>query len=362
MKRKITKIILASLIVLLIALISTLFMPFTRKESDKLNSYEYVIRDSISNRNAKIVDIAMLGAHDAFSSDISYNSIPNSNEEGIFNNKLVNTFGKGLVIRMSKAQIASAKELLYAGVRYFDVRITKLNGTYYTMHGYTSNTLESYLKDIVDFLSDHNGEFIIFDIQHFFTETGTNYELSKSDYEDLLNFMLNIKNDKGYSIIDYTNYDSSSPIGDLRYFNITNNGSTAGAIILASTDEFNCIYDRWHSIRSHWHETNSTKELLNGIENEFETLETATYYDDLLRVNQAQKTGFLMNASLIRSFNNWSLINFANDFNKILVSDEERFKRWLTNMPIIMVDYSTSKKGDFNTKANEYIIEYNKNL
>ena len=186
--KKTKKIILFSCLALLVLLISTLYMPFTRKSTKANTQFEYVLRDGIKNPNAKLVDIAMLGAHDAFSSDIKMSSKPNVNEDGIANNKLVNTFAKGLVVRMSKAQIASPKEMLYAGVRYFDARITKIDDIYYTCHGYLSNKLEEYVRPIVEFLKDHPTEFIIFDIQYFYTKDAINYEIEEEEFQKLFDY------------------------------------------------------------------------------------------------------------------------------------------------------------------------------
>jgi len=354
--------VLIIILMILILLFSTLSMPFTRKSNDKMErNYEYILSESIDNRNARVIDIAMLGAHDAFTCDLNYSSEPNINEDGIFNKDVVNALAKGFSIRMSKAQVSSAKELLYSGVRYFDVRVTKIDDEYYTMHGYLSNKLSVYVQEIVDFLGTHNGEFIIFDIQHFFTENGSNYDLSKEEYEDLVLYLMNIKNDSGKSLIDYTNYDSSGDISELRYSNITRDKKTAGAIILAKTSDFPCIYDRDKNIRSNWHNTNSNEKMIDGINSEYEYLCENEKYSNILRVNQAQKTGFISDITLIKSMCNWSLINMANNFNKTLVNNED-FSKWLNNLPIVMVDYSDSTKGDFNKKANEMIIEFNKNL
>ena len=101
--------------------------------------------------------------------------------------------------------------------------------------------------------------------------------------------------------------------------------------------------------------------MIDSINKEYEYLKEKNERNVLV-VNQAQKTGFIMNTSLIRSINNYSLINFANKFNAILVKDEDRFKDWLSTMPIFMVDYVTSTKGKFNELANKYIMDYNKTL
>ena len=52
----------------------------------------------------------------------------------------------------------------------------------------------------------------------------------------------------------------------------------------------------------------------------------------------------------------------ANGINYKYTKDEDTFKKWLSEMPIFMVDYSTSNKKDFNKLANKYIKEYNESL
>lgn len=369
------KLIIFIPIIIIVLLFSTLFMGFSYSNSKThKDNYEYILKDSLDDKNPRVVDIAMLGAHDAFSSNINLSSKPNINEGGIVNNGIVNALGKGLVVRMSKAQSASAKELLYAGVRYFDVRITYIDNEYYTHHGYISDKLEVYIRDILDFLKSHKGEFIIFDIQHFHKENKSNNDLSKDDYESLLRYILSIKNDDDKSLLDYVYYNSSNKsIGELTYYDVTNNKRDAGVIILAKTNDFSSVYYRdgdasyennnYTSIRSYWHNLNSTKEMFESMEYEMEYIKDN--YDNLknvLRVNQAQKTGFITNISIVRSLLRFSILDMANDFNSKLVKDESMINEYLKYMPIVMVDNAISRKGNFNTKINEYIIKYNKNI
>ena len=117
----------------------------------------------------------------------------------------------------------------------------------------------------------------------------------------------------------------------------------------------------YENIFSLWHQTNSTKELIKGIDEEASYLRNNDY-SNILRVNQAQRTGFMMNIKLIKSLCDFSIINMAKSTNKELVKDEKRFFEYLEVMPIFMVDYSTSNKKDFNKLANKYIKEYNESL
>lgn len=367
MKKKIIKRSILSLVALiLVFVIVTLECAFIRSEDDTLGGYENVIGSSVSNRNAKVVDIALLGAHDAFTDNINYSSAVNPNEDSIAQNGIVKALGTGLIVKFSKAQIASAKQMLYKGVRYFDVRVTKVDDEYYTHHMLISNTLSTYVKDIVDFLKDHPREYVIFDIQHLITSDNENFNCSKEDYEDLFNYL------DDYGLMDYVNYDNC-PLENLTYSLVTENKTKGGVILLAKTNDFSYVYSRdgdasydasrvYKSVRSYWHNKNSESQMIEGMKTEYNFIRQHSEYKKIFRINQAQQTAFITDLSIVRSLFKWSLIGMANNFNATLVSDKERFIKYLEAMPIVMVDYATSSKGNFNTLANTYIGEYNKTL
>ena len=359
------------ILLILLILILTLFMPFSFVNKKVNNDYEYVFRDNITNVNAKVVDIKMLGAHDAFTEGIKMNSKPNTIEGGIVTNKFINLFAKGLVVRMTKTQNVSAEKMLLAGVRYFDVRATKIDDKYYATHGYIGKEIIEYVKEIVDFLGSHNGEFIIFDLQHFYTPDGKNYDVSSSEYQSFLDYMNEYENDKGKSILDYVHYNANNTnLKDLTYQDVI--GNDAGIIILAKCDNNQYFYFRdkdatmkeerqYYSIRSYWHEENNTNKILESIQKEYDFI-TNHNFEGVLRVNQAQKTGFIMNLKIVRSLFSWSVMDMANSFNAKMVKDKDKFMTYLDAMPIYMADYCTSNKGNFNELVNEYIALANKNL
>lgn len=374
MKKKIIKIVLFSLLGLILLMFLSASIPFNfvGKVREKDLKYEYVMKDVFSDKNPKVTKIAMLGAHDAFSSDINFSSKSNSNEDGIVTSKVFGIFAKGLVVRMSKAQNATCKELLYSGVRYLDARVSFIDGEYYCVHAYRSGLFKTYLQDTVDFLATHPGEFIIFDIQAFYTPNGANRELPDEDYVALFDFIATIKNSDDKSLLDYVYYDSENDeIDNLYYNDVTNNKTSAGAIILTKSSASKYAFDRdgdatdkktyYWTIRSYWHEDNGVSNLLKDIDKEYNYLKENPR-DDIFVVNQAIQTGFLTNPKIIRSCLNWSILKMAKDLNKQLVKDETRFKNWLSVMPIFMTDYTTSRYGNFNELANKYILEYNETL
>ncbi len=374
-RRLFWKIFLPIIAVLFVGLELVLLLPTSFVSTKKNDQYEYTLNGVISeDSNPRVVDIAFLGAHDAFTDGISFTSKRDTTQSGILGNAAVHTLGKGVVVRLSKTQNASAKEMLYAGTRYFDVRISEIDGVYYTAHSAISDKLEVYVQDIVDYLDDHVGEIIIFDIQHFYTADGENYELSSEVYSDLLTYMSTITNESGKSILDYCYYDSTTDsLGSLTYNEVTQDRTTSAVIMMAKVEGIKEFYPRdgdasyeiteYTSVRSLWHETNSMGDLFSGIQMEYEYLvENYDSYSSVFRVNQAQRTGFLSSAKLINSLFEWDLLNMAQKTNAKIIENEERFKNWLTVMPIVMVDYVTSNKSNFNELANQYIKEYNETL
>lgn len=361
----------SSLFSVLLILILTLFMPFSFVSKKANDNYEYVMKDTINNLNARIVDIKMLGAHDAFTEGINMSSKANTIEGGIVTNKFVSIFAKGLVVRMTKTQNVSAKQMLMAGVRYFDVRATKIDDKYYATHGYIGKDIKEYVEEIVDFLGSHDGEFIIFDLQHFYTPDGKNDDLDEIEYQYFFDYMNKYKNDKGKSILDYVHYNANiDALSNLTYQKVI--GSDAGIIILAKCDNNEYAYYRdkdasfyearnYYTIRSYWHEENKTKKLLESMQKEYDFV-TSHNFSDVLVVNQAQKTGFFTNIKIIRSMFSWSLMDMAKSFNKKMIKDKDQFMKYLDAMPIYMADYVTSNKGNFNKLVNEYIMEANANL
>lgn len=285
--------------IILILFFLTLLMPHTFVNKKAINdTYSNVLKDSVTNMDALITDIALLGAHDAFSSKINMKSKPNVVENSLFGNKLVNTLGKGLVVRLSKSQTVGASSLFNAGVRYFDIRITKYEDEYYTTHGYLSDKLENYLQDLVECFAGVTGEYVVLDFQHYYLDDKSNYSIDILEYNKLLDFIGTIKNSVGKSLIDYINYDTlTDSIGSLTYGKVTNNGSDNGVIIISKVKDNNLIYSSNDNIRSNWHETNSVNELLEGITEEYNSLKENP--SEKLVVNQAQLTGFIADKTLL---------------------------------------------------------------
>lgn len=348
-----------TLLVLLIAIIAICAIPYsfvTDKQGEDFSSimYENIY---LQNNNPKVTEVAMLGAHDAFSSSINYSSEVDPAESGIVANKVVSAFLKGFIIRSSVAQKSDATKLLNSGVRYLDVRISYFNDSWYTKHALISGELKYYLLDVLDFLNNNKGEFIVFDIQHAYLE--------EKSYEELFSYIDSVKLD-GYSLFDYVNYQSNMHLEDIHYNDVTSNATKSGVVILAKnsnpSDYEGKFFIYEDSIRSVWHDKIKDEDMLNGINQEYLTLKNDSNLDrNKFRVNQAQKTSQINKDGIIQTIFSWSLLRMAQRFNIVLVENAD-FEEWLEVMPIFMVDYSDSNNQEFNEKVIDKINKYNREL
>lgn len=329
------------------------------------DDYSDVIREGVGSNNPHVVDIAMLGAHDAFSQKINGRSKidPAEDSGSILRNPVAKVLASGLFVRLARAQLDGPATMLRLGVRYFDVRISDVEGEWYTKHGLLSAPLSQYLDEFIPFLKNNPGEFIIFDMQHIYFDGLT--------FADLWTYLEGYEVD-GFSLIDFVHFNSNmTALSNLTYDDVTEDGTTAGVVILAKTPvtiDQPYHYERGSgegagmlSIRSVWHETSDTETMLTGIRREVEAISGSNAYDGIFRVNQAQKTGKYSGSDVVDTLLGWSLIDLARVFNPILVNQED-FTDWLSAMPIVMVDFSTSSKQNFNQIVNDTLIEYNRSL
>lgn len=341
-------------LVLAIGFIGQASFDFTRDVFTQ-NDYSNIMRDNIQN-NPRVVDVAMLGAHDAFSNNISRRSDVDPQEDAgsILNNGPVRALAGGMFVRVARAQKSAAYELCVHGVRYFDVRVTRHNDDWYTMHGLISDRLEDYLLDIVRFLDKTDGEFIVFDIQHA--------HVGDSSMDALFAYIDSVRyNDK--SLFDFVAYDPINiPLAQLRYDDVVQGGSGAVVLAVAKQQARYGYYEYDTSMRSVWHNKNSEREMLDGIDAEYRALvENPALDRDKFRVNQVQMTGKYSADSIARTIFGWSLLDMANGFNAQLLEQPD-FTNWFGVLPILMTDYADSMKGDFNDRVIAAINDFNRAL
>ncbi len=299
----------------------------------------------------KIIEISMLGAHDAFSHEIDiFSPVDNSSADGLMQG-FVGRLIKGFSIRQSKTQVVGASDLLKSGVRYLDMRLSfnEEEGEYYTVHNYFSTPLTDVLEELETFLADNPGEFIVLDIQHVY---GVDYD-SETDFLEVYSYF------EDTELLEYTYPDNLKPLFEVSYEDITASKTKGGLIMLSKfTEDNEYFWDYDSYIRSSWGNEDEFDKIIDFLEEEMQDIILDSTYQDNFRIMQAVATMEMSGSGIARSFETWSLLGRARDFNKYLLEYED-LEMLLFAMPILMTDFTTDKETvdqfmqviiDFNTK------------
>ena len=311
------------------------------------NDYSRVLQENIGS-NPRVVDIAMLGAHDAFSDKLTRQSAvdPQNKLEPIM--PLLSAVWGGAFARGNKAQRSDGYTQAKNGVRYFDVRVVWQDEEWQNFHSYISEPFENNLRHMLRFLRENPGELIIFDVQHHFPMDQTS--------QAMLDFIGTVK-EEGMSLWDYVRFDpNETPLGSLRWKDATNGGG--GAVVLVKIPQTpGCKYYEYtnETMRSNWHDKPTAEEILIGVEGEYAYLaENFDKHRDAFRVNQAQTTPGM-------GLKYWSLLHDAERGNAALLTHPD-FDKWLEVMPIFMVNNSDTMADAFNDLVIERINAHNRGL
>jgi len=316
---------------------------------DETIDFSRVIRDNV-NPEARVVDIVMLGAHNAFTGGITKKSAVCPHDRHVLTRPFFKKIAPGMLYRFTKTQKSDAAGLLQRGVRYFDVRLTYFDNTWHTHHRLISAPLEKYLIQIIDFLHNNPGELIIFDIQHVNMGNGT--------FNGLWNFIASVTFE-GRSLFDFVTYNPfTTPLGTLTLGEATKYG--AAAVILAKTPAARngFHYEYQNSVVSIWHNKIQSNELIAQIQHQ----STSQVNHNTFRVNQAQTTPNFDNfKNAAASLFSWSILSHNSKHNIKLLNHGD-FMSWFEVMPIFMVDFSDSPRDGFNRLVIEKINEFNNGL
>ena len=330
------------------------FADTTLPTKDYSNMMRLCVEKNPKLKDYPINRIACLGTHDSFSYNINMSSKPNTNEpDNLSNTPVLNVIGKGLMVRFARSQAHCVLEQLQRGVRFLDVRITYVDNTFYTSHGFISETLENSLLQVLEFLDKNPGEIIYFQIFHNFLGNGS-IDLEREEFKRIK------YNNK--CIYDFVNYDIENELdfSNLTYNEATCNGNKGGIILFDRLNYKEGNYKEYFKLTpmldrsgKNYHDIN---ELKTNVEDHYNSLPEL---DKKLTVN---------NITLSPSSDRWwyfltrpSLLRLAETINLNYLNDVD-FNKYLTKMPIVSCDLATQNKGDFNIKINEKLIEYNRNL
>jgi len=342
-KKRIYKffIIVFVVIITLVMLINIPLISFSKETSE--NDYSNWMSETLSD-DQLIIDVAMLGAHDAFSSEINIFSELDPYETNGIMQGFTGLLIKGFIVKQAVTQLSDATTLLNQGVRYLDIRLSFYEESWYTKHNYISEEFIPITNQITNFLDDNPGEFLVLDFQHI---DGLDYEILE-DY-DIFKTMLE---DTG--LLDYAYVVND--LGTLTYDQITNNGTESKIIIISKfSDSNNEIQQYDNSIRSNWADSDNFDYIFEFLQEE---AELESQFANQFRIMQAVTTMQMSGSGILNALTTWSLIERAEDFNNYLI-EEEGFLEILESLPIIMVDYSNTNEGGFNDNVMEIIMEFN---
>ena len=88
-----------------------------------------------------------------------------------------------ILYRWSITQDQGLRQQLQAGLRYFDIRLVAVKGTFRVIHCLMGDLISSVLDTLSSWLESHRGEIVILDFQHF-------YQFSPADHQALVRLLL----------------------------------------------------------------------------------------------------------------------------------------------------------------------------
>ena len=327
-----------------------LFVPAPNPDLD----FTRAIRDNVP-MSARVIDIAMLGTHNAFSHAITRNSPLDPNDDTVpAQHPILLTIAPGTFARFGRNQLSDASGLLHRGVRYFDVRISYADG-WYTENTLLSAPLRNYIYEVIEFLQRNPGELVIFDIND--ARFG-----GAVDFDDMWNYISSVAVN-GQTLFDFVhNPPHHSPLYELTLYDATLGGQAGGVIIFARTADYpgSFHYDRYQNVRRIFHEQRNTADNIAKINAEHQYLQQG-HHDNLMRISQSQLAPALWGPELVNSLLGWSYIR-ANAVHNAAIIDYEGLAEWLTTLPIQMFGAADSSLGDFNERIMGVINEFNRNL
>lgn len=350
------------LIVLLdVILIATLPINLWAHEASKAQ-YQNWMEETIDN-DTKLIDIKMLGAHDAFSSKTSYSSsvdkalVKSKDTTASLASSPVNFLYKGIFIRLMKAQQSNATTLLKQGVRYLDVRLTYNvdKEDWYTTHTFLSDNAKEAFNEVNLFLEANKKEIIIFDIQHVYDERTDDGKANENSYKEVKQLL--IDTNLYEKAVDFTN----TSLNEMTYGKALEDSSSGKVVLIMKNNLLDGkILDYNTSIRSNWANTIDDDTLINFIEKEVNDIKDDIAEMSKFRVMQAQKTAQISSLNgIYQTIMSYSLLSMARKSNNMVLNNE-KFDEYIEVLPIFMVDYSDTNHGNFNDLVMDKIIDSNK--
>ena len=336
--------------------------------------------EGIVEANPRLVDIAMLASHDSVTEGLE----PDAPVDYYDRTQIVGKVApitRGLQYRFARTQSVGLDVQLRQGARMFHIKYTDFEGEWYATHTLLSSKVEKYLLQVLEYLAtpEAQGEIVLLLLHPIYFGEGVNLDTFH-------HWLADVKLD-GKNIYDYVYYGKTNTfakdgeegvrIGDLRYNDLTANGTKAGVILFdrregklwkesmegTATDEYMGKFFDMDTNASHkWHSRTGYNTMTKLIGEQANLIAESDEWDNKLRMNQAQPAFSVGGVTdLFVDLFGWNLQNVAMRYNAKII-DHEDFDKWLSIMPVFQVDFVNTDYGDFNNKVNAKIIAYNEKL
>ncbi len=191
------------------------------------NEYISVMSDieGIDEANPRVIDLGMLGAHDAS----TYNLTKYVGMSGEVNRGAAVLYkcAWGLTYRYSKTQVSTIYDQLEQGVRYVHIKSSYFDGKWCGSHSLIDGPLDVYIKDVIRFLQDADGEIVVV---HLLIKYGGDATVTK-----FLSEIFDIEYN-GLKFKDLVPYEDI-PLGELRYNDVTQTGTRGGQYYCSNARE-----------------------------------------------------------------------------------------------------------------------------
>ena len=336
--------------------------------------------DGIVDANPRLVDIAMLASHDSVTAGLEPDAPVDYYDRGQIVGKVA-PLTRGLQYRFAKTQSVGLDVQLRQGARLFHIKYTDFEGEWYATHTLLSKKVETYILQVLEYLAtpEAKGEIVLLLLHPIYFGDGVTLDTFH-------NWLADVKLD-GKNIYDYVNYGATNTfdkdgaegvrIGDLRYNDLTENGTKAGVVLFdrresklwsedmegTATDQYMSKFFDMDSNATHkWHSRNGYNTMTKLIDEQATIIAESDEWDNKLRMNQAQPAFSVGGiGDLFVDLFSWNLKNHSIRYNAKII-DHEDFDKWLSIMPVFQVDFVNSEYGDFNNKVNAKITAYNQKL
>ena len=311
--------------------------------------------DNVAN-DTPFISLNMLGAHDAFTAGMTNrkDAAGTTMDDGA----KAAAYAPGTALPISKAQSGNVLELLEAGVRYFDIRLSRstvatsgtylifmrysaphTNGVFYTTHGLLSDEFAPIMYTVAQWAKEHPGEIIVLDFQECYDYKGGTGDSTADTWRDIDKILT------ASGVNDLVTLNKWSNVADQTYGSLTNNGTRSNIVLFgravatnANVGKFILRGDTSGLFNGQLYSNYSTGVSIgssystNYIKGQVTQLDTKTGANhaiaSMFRVMQAQ------------SSSKSNLITQAEKDHDSLYNDltSGNYPDWLTALPVVMVD------------------------